>query len=239
MAERSVTGDTENAEQVRAAYESFTKDNRDTTRRAAKATFDAAQTIIEDSGSAQFIRTHGGRGLLIRDELEELQEEEVKLRRAVGGDIGALELSAFDYSLSGQRRLSDHFIAEQNADTGRFFEAGDLPGTRQLKAEFGMEAGLTQADFVGATPEARMMRAKLGARNIQMRKEDLDERRKQLINELAPGIGGKEGRFTIAVDKETSTKAAALGMTGEVLQSLQSAARLKGVTIDDTGYLIP
>jgi|TARA_R110000824_G_scaffold82768_4_gene207415 hypothetical protein len=233
MAERAVTGDAENAEQVRAAYESFSKDNRDTTRRAAKSTFDAAQTIIEETGSARFVRTHGGRGLLIRDELEDIQEEEVKLRRAVGGDIGALELSAFDYSLSGQRRLSDHFLAEQNADTGRFFEDGPDPESRALKAEFGM-GDKTQADFEGDTPQARMLRAKLGARNIQMRKEDLDKRRRQLVNELTPGIGEKEGRFTVTADKETATKAEGLGMTGEELQSLRSAARLKGVTIDDT-----
>jgi HAMP domain-containing protein len=237
---------------MRERYEGMTEEQRNMLRGGSKDAFDRVQHLIDTTGTSRFVREAGGKGLMLRDELQDLQAQETKLLAAAGGDRGAFATGAFGGGITADRRLSNYFMTEHNIDPDKFFydgtetdESGKVREAGELRDEYAKGdlsgepgAPLTRADFEkteGVTDSTlhRKRRAILASVDMQAEWSKLQEQKGRATDELIGAIGARGGRFTITPSEETEAEAAELGMDATVLQSLRSTARLKGVDITD------
>ena len=238
MTAEALTGGVEAMTQRQEGWESLTADQRDVVRQGWQDQFDTVQNIIEDTANAQFVRSAGGRGLMIRDDLKETQETDVRLRRLFGGDAGAAAVLVGGGTLAQQGRFADYVeteIAGEEADESRFFDPRGVLKDAYAKGEL---KGLTRDDFDRKDAKGLERLAMLGARDAQIQQQANDKRRAELVGQLKHTLGGDGMRFTLKPSEEaialsTTPEATAGGLSAERIQELRSAYRLAGKDPDD------
>ena len=172
---------TENWRKMNLAYKNMGQADRDTMRRGSKAEFDAAQEIIDQGRGADFTARAGGRGMLMLDELEELQGEELELVRLFGNDRGALIAGSLDSaSQATQNRLAT-FALSSDAIVG--FE------------------GKTRDDIKNMSSRERALFA---AKYAQQRSSELSSERAELVKDLGTASSDIE---TYSADETENIKA--------------------------------
>jgi hypothetical protein len=214
MTADALTGGPEAQEQRREGWEKMSRGQRDAVRKGWQDRFDAVQTIIEDTGGAGFIRRAGGRGLMLRDELMETQEADMRLRRLFGGDAGAAAVLVGGGTVAQQRKFADYVETEIGGDPSRFFDDEGKLRDQYAKGDL---AGLSRKDFESREGEGLARLSMLGARDAQIQQEANDKRRAEVISQLRHTVSKKGMGFTLE------------GGDGDVdLQARKSAARLMG-----------
>ena len=244
MTAESLTGGVESLIQRREGWESLTKDQRDVVRRGWQDQFDAHQNILEDTANAQFVRSAGGRGLLLRDELQETQETDSRLRRLFGGDAGAAAVMAGGGTTTQQKRFADYVETEiggEEEGESRFFDEQGI-----LKAEYATgelvdpdtKQGLKREAFRRDNAKGLERLAMLGARDAQIQQQGNDKKRSEIVSQLRHTLGATGMRFTLdpseTAERLAKTPAAIEGkLSATRIQALRSAHRLTGGDPED------
>jgi hypothetical protein len=188
--ENTLGGSIDNWNKINRAYrEGMTPQERAIMKAGSRAEFEAAEGIIDQASGADFIGRAGGAGLLLRDELQELQTEEARLIGLFGGDRGAALAGAIGDKAKGAEDFSKYALA--NADA--IFEDG------KVKEGFAPELVGRRKDSLKQAEEAQ-----LGAQYAQQRIRQISERR----GEVVTGMGNivSKGGEVFGKDKKANIK---------------------------------
>jgi hypothetical protein len=230
MTAESLTGGVEALSQRREAWESLTPDQRDVVRRGQQDRFDTVQNIIEDTANAQFVRSAGGRGLMLRDELKETQEVSTQLRALFKGDVGAVSVMAGGGGLKEQGEFAKWVGVEIAADESRFFDPNGVLKDAYAKGDL---KDLTQAHFDEESEGGLQNLAMLGARHAQIVQEENERKQIELAGQLRHTLSDTGTRFTLEPSEASREIAAAQqgqfgSLSAERIQALRNSYRLAG-----------
>jgi hypothetical protein len=187
--ENTLGGSIDNWGKINRAYrEGMTPQERAIMKAGSREEFEMAEGIIDQVSGADFIGRAGGAGLLLRDELQELQTEEVRLIGLFGGDRGAALAGAIADKAKGAEDLSKYAMA--NADA--IFDEND-----RVKAGFAL-AG----DFKGDLSTTE--KAQLGAQYAQQRMRQISISRDEVVTEMGDIL--TKGGEVFGKDKKANIK---------------------------------
>jgi hypothetical protein len=149
---------TENWRKMNIAYGDMTPEQRAIIRRGSKAEFEAVEGLIAQGRGSDFTTRAGGQGMLMLDELEEMQSEELELVRLFGGDRGALVAGSLDSATQETvGRLSQFATTSSDVADWAKAQGREIPtdkrGQALLAAEYAQSRYTEMSDRRGAIAE--------------------------------------------------------------------------------------